>query len=354
MKTIMVFDVPASMGGALTILNSFYDFAKKCRDINWIFVVSISSLSEQENIRVLCFEWIKKSWLHRLFFDVFISPRLVAQYNPDSILSLQNICIHAPSINQVLYVHQPIPFTDTRFHLSDGIKLWTYQHIISKRIIHSIKKANHTIVQTKWMRSSVINKTRVSEEKVLVIPPEYKISTKCFFVDNNESRKTFFYPVAPNAYKNHKIIVEAARLLIEDGITDFSVVFTYDRTISLDGVRIDDVPQIVFSGRMPLNGVYEMMSRSTLVFPSKLETFGLPMLEASCIKARILACDKPFAHDILDGYPNVDFFDVDNPKQLYELMKITIENKRIYSLPDSNWYSYSNTSSGWGSVIKLL
>ena len=73
---IMVFDVPAESGGALSILNAFYQevLDNKNENINWIFVLSNLNYKETENISILNFPWVKKSWFHRLYFDYFVAP----------------------------------------------------------------------------------------------------------------------------------------------------------------------------------------------------------------------------------------------------------------------------------------
>ena len=50
---IMVFDVPAEYGGALTILNQYYNTAIKDKENEWIFVVSTPKLKETDNIKIL-------------------------------------------------------------------------------------------------------------------------------------------------------------------------------------------------------------------------------------------------------------------------------------------------------------
>src|SRR4051794_5866253 len=111
---IMVFDVPAENGGALSVLNDVYEEAKSYPDveIKWVFVVSKPHLNETENIKVLRFPWIKKSWFHRIFFDHFVASFLVKKYKVDKIISYQNVTIPYTRIRQALYVHQSLPFVD--------------------------------------------------------------------------------------------------------------------------------------------------------------------------------------------------------------------------------------------------
>ena len=88
---ILVYDVAASSGGALTVLNSFYEEFCKDTKNEYIFVLSVCELKEQPHIKVLNFPWIKKSPLHRMYFDQVLAHKLVKKYHADKVLSLQNI-----------------------------------------------------------------------------------------------------------------------------------------------------------------------------------------------------------------------------------------------------------------------
>lgn len=56
---IMVFDVPADSGGALTILNEFYKKALEDDKNEYIFVLSVIKLEEKNNVKVINYPWIK-------------------------------------------------------------------------------------------------------------------------------------------------------------------------------------------------------------------------------------------------------------------------------------------------------
>ena len=124
----MVFDVPAESGGALTILKQYHDTAVKDAENEWIFVISTPQLIEKSNVKILSYRWIKKSWMHRVFFDRFIAHNLVRKYSVDEVISLQNIVVPNVKVKQTLYLHQPLPFVDKKYKItenqdSDGILL---------------------------------------------------------------------------------------------------------------------------------------------------------------------------------------------------------------------------------------
>lgn len=330
---IMVFDVPAEHSGALTILNQYYDAAIKDKKTEWIFIVSTSELKEQKNIKVLNFPWIKKSWFHRLYFDIFIASRLVKQHKPDGILSLQNVIIPYINIKQTLYLHQSLPFVEKRFRITENFKFWIYQNIIGKMIIKSIKDADEVIVQTKWVRDAAIIRAKVKKEKFILKQPELNVRVKQPYKQINPHETIFFYPASALIYKNHEILLEACILLKKQNINNYKMIFTLKGDENRHINRLYKIAKkekfpVEFIGPISIDEVYNYYSKSTLLFPSYIETFGLPLLEARMHGCPIITSDCAFSNEILEGYDDVEFFDPFDARGLSELVrtKLNIHN----------------------------
>nr|WP_321503889.1 glycosyltransferase [uncultured Dethiosulfovibrio sp.] len=335
-KKIMVFDVPAESGGALSILEDYYNQAVKSKkpNIRWCFVLGKAKLKETENITVIRFPWLKKSWLHRLYFDHIVAPRLVRNYNPQKILSLQNILVPHVEKPQVLYLHQSLPFVNFKFKILKNPKLWSYQNIISKLIFRSIKRANKVIVQTQWMKKACIEETKINGSKVIVTPPKISIEPKALFKPTKEALSTFFYPAAPLTYKNHDIILDACALLLKK--VNFKVVFTIKGNENDHARRLfkrsrEECLPVEFLGSISREKVFDLYTKSVLLFPSYIESFPLPLKELKIHKGIALVSNYPFCHEILDGYESAFFFDPFNSKEVAEHM-VQICN---YSVPPS-------------------
>lgn len=338
---IMVFDVPASSGGALSILNDFYSKVKtdSNRNINWIFVLSTPELDEAENIKILRFPWIKRSWIHRLYFDHFVAPRLIKKYDIDRILSFQNVTVQHTTVPQVLYVHQPLPFVDYKFSFKENKLFWSYQNIIGKLIKKSIKKAEKVIVQTSWMKKACIEQTGVASKKIKVIIPDIDVDINKYFEPTETNMKRFFYPAGALEYKNHRVIIEACKKLKEKGINDYNIIFTlkgnenaHIKALYREIMELN-LP-IEFVGSLPRENVFELYTKSILIFPSYIETFGLPMLEARLHKTIVLASDCPFSNEILQGYENAYFFDPFNVEELKGLIEQIVIGDIVYQKPN--------------------
>lgn len=333
---ILVYNVAAETSGALMVLNDFYNDVRNHSDksINWYFVLSIPRLDEMENIRVLRYPWVKKSWIHRIYFDKAIAPSLIKKLNIDIVFSMQNIMLSNINKKQVVYLHQSLPFIDYKFQLKENRLFWLYQNVISKTIYNSIRKADLTIIQTNWMKSACINKTGVTDDKLIVIKPNIKIEIKEYFYNCEKNRRTFFYPATAFQNKNHMVILKACEELQGKGINNFQVVFTLngdenEYSKNLKQYTMRKKLNIKFIGTMDRSVVFDWYSKSVLIFPSYIETLGLPLLEARKHKSIVFASDTLFSHEILDGYNNSYFF---NPFDYYELSNLmaSIINDEIF------------------------
>jgi glycosyltransferase involved in cell wall biosynthesis len=348
----MVFNVPAESGGALSILNDFYQeiIDNKNKNINWIFVLSTPEYEETDNVTVLNYPWVKKSWFHRLYFDYFVAPKLVKKYNIDKIFSLQNVIIPKIDVEQILYVHQPLPFSGYKFNINENFKFWIYQNLIGKKIYSSIREADKVIVQTNWMKKACINKTNISSQKIEVISPKINIDINKRYKESNNRCNLFFYPAGDAYYKNHRIIIEASKQLKRNNIENYKIIITLEGTENkhikyLYHEAVENELPIEFVGKLKRENVFDLYTKSYLLFPSYVETFGLPMLEAKLHKTIVLASDSSFSHEILDNYPNSYFFDPFNKTELANHMKQIIKKKVNYKNVSDKNYSEDNYQS---------
>jgi len=89
------------------------------------------------------------------------------------------------------------------------------------------------------------------------------------------------------------------------------------------------------------------------VFPSKAETWGLPMTEAKEHNKPILASDRPFAKESVGKYDKVKFFDPDDARQLAGEMKKFMKGTIIYD--DTEEITYNEpVARNWDELIRFL
>ena len=367
---ILVFDVPASKGGALSILKDFVSYIDKRVCVHeWYFVVSTEELNTHNpKIHMIRESFSKRSWVHRAFWEVFIANKIAKTLNPDVILSLQNTAIMFTTIPQIIYVHQSIPFCKDKrwiYFSLEELKYVFYRDIFRFLIGRSVRKADKVIVQTSWMKEALVDSYGIPDSKIEVIPPSITnipLSEKGLSYEGGATNK-FFYPAGPSLYKNFEVIIEAVKKLLEQKYAP-KVYLTIKGDENRYTARIKKMlkgleDNFKLLGSIPREQVFKFYQTSILLFPSYLETFGLPLLEARLFNTPIIVSDRPFAREILEGYPNVDFFDPFSPDDLADKMKKYLESDFFSYTPLDvdremeiiNKYSPENT---WGKIVKLL
>lgn len=322
---ILVYDVAADSGGAVTVLQSFYEEFKKDTENEYLFVLSVYKLQETDHIKVLNFPWIKKSPLHRLYFDHFAAHKLVKKYRIDKVLSLQNIELPHAGVPQIMYEHNALPFAEYRFKPWEAFRPWYSQQLLGRMMKRSIRRAEKVMVQTNWMKAEIVRQCRIPAAKVEVkFPPVEMLKTDAWHLD--EERPVFFYPANASAYKNHRTFLKACGLLKEKGYENYEVIWTVtgEENEGIRAIRKEagekNLP-IRFEGPMPRQKLFDIYASSVLVFPSYIETIGLPLLEAKSVGAWVLASDCLYARDLVGDYERAEFFGTFDSEKLSRMME---------------------------------
>lgn len=345
---IIVNDIAAELGGAMTVLRSFYDYiAENDKTNEYIFLLSDSYLQETDRIKVIIREDIKKSGLHKIKFDFFTGKSFIQSLNPDYVLSLQNIITFGLKVRQGVYVHQSIPFQKEKnfsFFKNSERSTAVIQKLIGAIIKKSVKKADDVFVQTNWMKENVAEMCKVSLDKVSVVPFDSDIP-KCLEKAHSYPNNEFFYPATfEGIYKNHECIYQAIDILTAEGINDYHFTLTLPK---------EDQPKresITHSGLVDRQTLFEMYRKRVVVFPSYIETIGLPLLEARETNSLILAADCQYSRESLNGYTNAYFFNPFQPNELADLMEKAIR-KEIKLCAQSK---SEDNQDGWNVIIDRI
>lgn len=342
---IVVNDIAASSGGVLSVLKDFYQYIRdNDRENEWYFLVGGDYIQPTDRIHVIQLPQVKGSYLKRLSFDFFTGRKLINSINPDVVFSLQNTITFGVSAPQVVYEHQPLPFQNLKnysFLKAAERRMAMYQHLIGKVIINSVKHAAKVIVQTEWMREAITEKCGIPVSRIVKIAPNVE-DLGHFRVDIPRRSDLFFYPSSAVPYKNISCICDAAALLEKRGLS-FEVRLTVPEQRKQQGIS--------WMGQIPREEVMHQFCEAALVFPSYIETFGYPLVEAAQMGAIVLAADLPFAHEVLGDYENAYFFDPFDPKALADLMEQVITGQIVRK---ETCHKAEAKGNSWGLVIGEL
>lgn len=357
MANIVVSATSLRVSGGLTILKQFIKNIPVNSDNYYIIVDSDFKKIEKKGVSYI--NKNTRNQYERIKFDFYGFKKLLKRYNikPDIIISLQNNAVkYSLKTPQIVYYHIPIPVFPHKwsFFKRNERGLYLYKKlypIIIKALDYGKVKYTAQIPSIKRGMNKYLG---IEEDRIIVIAPDtppVKNLDKRIERDN-----IFIYPATPLIYKNHRVLIEACSILLEkypDLKASLKIFFSIkkgqdlalDEEIKnngLDGTFIMDGP-------IPFENLLEIYSRArALLFPSYIETFGLPLLEAASYGLPIIAADLPYAHDVIGAYKGVTFIDPYNAVEWARQMKKLLESKCQYES-----FAYKDKES-WKDFFELV
>lgn len=339
LKKIVVSAINFSEGGPLSILKECLGYLSNnlAKEYEIIALVNNKEVFDYENIKFYSFPKSKKSWLVRLYYEYIYFYGFSKKLKPYLWVSLHDITPNVKADIQVVYCHNPSPFyklslkeayLDGRFALFNF--LYRYLYLIN------IKKNDFIIVQQDYFRKKFIK--LIEADKIVVAYPNIKPTIEVNFTPEEEN--TFFYPALPRVFKNFEVICKASEILIKKGVTNFQVLFTIsgneNRYSKYIYKSFNFIKNIKFLGMQNMNSVFKIYNKaSCIIFPSKLETWGMPITEAKFFLKPIFLADLAYAYETIGNYDKIKFFNPDDPNQLALLMEEMIDNKIIFQTTEA-------------------
>jgi glycosyltransferase involved in cell wall biosynthesis len=302
-----------------------------------IALVHRRDLFDIPGVIYLEFPDVKSSWLARLNFEYRSAKEISLRLQPKVWLSMHDITPNVFAQIRAVYCHNPAPFYS--FHFSEALLDWKFglfmlfYSFLYRINIHS---NDFVIVQQNWIREQFSRRYRV--QNIVVAHPNVKLPIRAEDCGRKElgSPYKFFYPAFPRTFKNLEVCLEASRILQRRGFSRFEVWLTLDASVNKyasDMVkRFSDVRSVHWLGLLPRDRVFELyQAADCLLFPSKLETWGMPITEFSTLGKPIIVSDLPYAHETVAGHKKVAFFDPDEPNDLANLMEKAATGRSVFA-----------------------
>ncbi len=349
LKTIVVSAVNLRKGGTLTILRQCLEAlstmtqAGKCRVVA---LVHRRELAEYPGIEYIELPWAIEGWGKRLWCEYVTMGKISEQIGDiDLWLSLHDTTPRVKARRQAVYCQTSFPFMKWRwrdFLFDPKIPLFAMFTRFAYRI--GIHRNRYLIVQQNWLRDGFAKMFSLPLERFIVAPPSRDTTIPSYTSIPHDGLYTFFYASTPDAHKNFETLCEATRLL-EDavGVRKFRTIITVrgdeNRYAQYLHRHWSHVHSLEFAGLMDKPTLYAHYDRADcLVFPSRIETWGLPISEYMQVKQRqgmMLLSDLPYAHETSAGAAHLAFFDNDDPSALAQKMAETLDNDLAYTLEGS-------------------
>lgn len=348
-------------GGIFTILhNALHELSNfiKNEEVEVIALVHDASKFQFSNISIIEIPLSKKSWWFRLYYEYFYFKKLSKQVQPDIWFSLHDTTPNVVAKKQFVYCHHPTTlfkptWKDWKFDYKIGVFSVLYDFLFKINI-----SKNHTVfVQQHWIKEIFEKRFNITNIKVAI--PEYieEISKDFFPFEPNKIH--FLYPSFPRSYKNHEVILEAIKVLPKNISEQTQFHFTtiknskekYAKFLVKEYGFLENVHFYGKVNRSQLLSMYNAMD--CLLFPSKIETWGLPISEAKAYNKPMFLANLPYAKEACGNYEKVTFFDENNATELAKLITEFVEEKHMFQ-GNTSPFDTSNDLHNWKEVFQYI
>ena len=363
MKIIVVSGINLFRGGTLKILQDCIAALSAFAAGNFRIIALVHDeklFPNYKNVEYIAYPKSRKSWFNRLYYEYIGFKKLSKQIKPYAWFSLHDTTPNVIAEKRMVYCHNTFPFYRPVW------RDWFVQprivmFCLFSRYIHqfNIRKNTFVVVQQEWLREAFEKMFSIHNVVVsLPIQTNETVMVDCAKQTVSGGKIKFFYPVTPMIHKNYEVIFQAVILLERAGITNFEILLTFDGTEerftrklvdsygSLESLRF-----IGFLSREELNKFFQACD--CLLFPSKIESWGLPITEAKLFNKPVLCSDLPYAREAVGKYDKAKFFNPDNAQQLADEMKSFIQGNIVYNETNETVYKEPFTRN-WDELVRYL
>lgn len=266
----------------------------------------IDSLEESSK-RIQLIPFRPRGGIRSFIWEQITLPQIIRKQKVDLLFSYGNTGPRFPGCRQILYLQQALPYSS--FKPDRGRFQWQLRQWLYSKLTDLTQQGSYrVIVPTQWlvepMRKSMLLPKPSSHYRV-TLPgvPRFKNNSKQHTFAPHEiilfesleqwrasDEKILLYPCYLASYKNIPYLLDAIRYLKQQNLPSFHLLLTFDqnspetflsKSAIMNSVAQDSTDIILLTGKLSraaIDQVYRMTD--ILVFPSLVETLGLPLLEA--------------------------------------------------------------------------
>lgn len=342
MKTIVVSAVNLRKGGTLTILRDCLQYLSSLsQEYRIVALVHKKELCDYEGIEYIEMPEVIKGWGKRIWCEYVTMYHISKMLSPVYLwLSLHDTTPRVVAEHRAVYCQTSFPFMKVKWND------WKFDYKIAlfgflTKLVYKINvsKNDWLIVQADWLRDGFSRMLRLPKGRFIVAPPSLRENIHLVEQSANRNICTFFYAATPDCHKNFELLCQAAQMLEDTlGKGQFQVILTikgvenkYSQWLKQ---KWGDVESIVFHGLMDRTTLYNYyQSVDCLIFPSRIETWGLPISEFMSTGKPMLLADLPYAHETSAGSRLTAFFNPESPEDLMEKMLQLLKGDRSFLKP---------------------
>lgn len=360
---IFVIATTLQAGGGITIYKQFLSHLPEYVGQNryWIFVNPVLPQVEIEGVTYISFPLQSK--VRRILFEGKLLKAEVSKLRvkPDVVVSLQNNGYKCfKDCKQIVYYHQSLPLypgSYNPFKQSERY-LFNYKYIFPYMVKHTWAKNTQFVVQTPVVKRRFASYFNITLDRIHVCFPDIeKIDNKHGEIfDWGDDCFHFLCVSACAKYQNGITLIKAMEFLYKKNPDLASKIKIH---ITIASHRASVIYRLVqkygFGNNFIFEGVvnHDLLisyykSITALLFPSSIETVGLPLLEAAVFGKSVIVADEDYAHYVLNGYSGVAYHNIENYRAWAEAIENVCENKQ-------EWKPLiQKRKSEWFSIFKLI
>lgn len=369
MKTIVISAVNIVEAGPLVILKdclSYLSGLAATKDYKVIAIVNKRSLAEFQNIEYIETQWPKKNWFNRLWYEYVVMKSIGDKIGSVYLwFSLHDTSPRVKADIQAVYCHNAFSFYKWKWReilFAPKIVLFS---IFTKYIYaFNISANKYLVVQQNWFREFMVRDFNFSADRVIVAKPNQKLPPAVSTPKRDNTVKdyySFLFPASPNSHKNFECICEAVEMLAKrEDLPRFKVYLTINGSENAYtkwlfkkwGEKHEALCFVGFLKKEELFAYYEQVN--CLVFPSKSESWGLPISEFANYEKPMLLADRPYAQETAAGSKLTAFFNPDSPEHLAEHMRKLIQGNLNNLGPIENIEIKQPVADNWAALFDIL
>jgi glycosyltransferase involved in cell wall biosynthesis len=363
-KNIVISGINFFEGGPLSLIKDcllYLDQSEHAERFSIIAFVSSCVYYQDvnvKNIRFVEFPAARSNYAKRLYFEYYYFRKISKELKPYLWFSLHDITPNVLAERQVVYCHNPAPFYKMslkEFYLEP--KFGFFNHLYKFVYRKNISRNTYIVVQQNWLREEFSDIFGLDKKKIVVAHPNVTTAH-----EGNEiptGKKVFIFPTFPRVFKNIELLGECARLLYNRRILNFEIILTIDGSENKYArwlkKKYGHLSPLKFIGKQSRDKIFDLYSKSDcLIFPSKLETWGLPISEFKAFNKPVWLADLPYAHETIGTYDKVLFFDPLSPAALADKIEKYVNQDESSTRPTFEQPISPPMANNWGELFEII
>jgi glycosyltransferase involved in cell wall biosynthesis len=273
------------------------------------------------SVTVIGKDAVTRSWWQRVFWDQFTLRKIIKASRVDLLISSSDFGMLYSPCPQLLLLRNSVFFSSIYrtsilpHHRWRGRLMF---HIKRLLIAASVRQASQTVVASHAMGDETAHALGLRPERFAVnpfgVPLDRFQTATCHLSEKNSSVFRLLYVAEYCDYKNLAVLLRALQALNARGEAGILLVTTADPWQNPDDpnvaerIRIQDQllasdpsvsSSVKFCGAVPYQDMPRLYQDSDLfVFPSLVESFGHPLVEAMASGVPVLAADLPVCKEV--------------------------------------------------------